>query len=346
MKIERRATGARARTCATLFAVLALSGCVNPAFRESIGQYGQITKATVEQQNERLSGIAADEQARIRADLIARRVDLRLDETCARLLAAAVVPAGEAAEGDQGQVTECTLREQGGEAVELAPRFEHILSLTAALSDYADSLILLAADATEDKAAFTTSVNQLGTSLGALDGAVRTALGEGQGNDAAHIGAVAGLVAQAGGLYFEQRRASALKAIIIDADPVVQRATEVLADADDALGFYYQAGLAQALLKARRDATETVHRADASDEEVAAAYDDLLEALEAYNRYGEDIHTFQAIGAAHAKLAQAARKGASAQELQAAIEAIIDLAASAHTVLAASDKAEGGSDVD
>ncbi len=52
------------------------------------------------------------------------------------------------------------------------------------------------------------------------------------------------------------------------------------------------------------------------------------------------VNTFQAIGAAHAKLAQAARKGASAQELQAAIEAIIDLAASAHTVLAASDKAE------
>ncbi|HEY0044082.1 MAG TPA: hypothetical protein VGB62_05985, partial [Allosphingosinicella sp.] len=76
-----------------------------------------------------------------------------------------------------------------------------------------------------------------------------------------------------------------------------------------------------------------------------AAQDKLFATLAQYNAQGADTLRFQAIGAAHAKLAQAARKGASAQEMAAAIEAIIHLAGTADATVNAfkDDGGHGGS---
>ena len=324
-------------------AALALAGCVNPAFRDSVGEYGALTKASAAQQNARVAAVAADEEERIRADLAARRVDLRLDRKCALTLAEA--SAGVPGDATAAAPVTCTLVERGGTPVEQAPGFANIIGLTGALSNYADNLILLASDSSADQAAFGSSVTALGNSLGGLDAAVRKAAGAEPATAGPQISAVASLMAEAGSLYFEQRRGRILKAIVIRADPIVQQATNLLSGVDDRLQLYYRADLARTLL-ATQDAASAVAASPASSEvDVRAAQDKLFATLAQYNAQGADTLRFQAIGAAHAKLAQAARKGASAQEMAAAIEAIIHLAGTADATVNAfkDDGGHGGS---
>ena len=309
-----------ARVGLAVASALLLSACVNPAFRQSVGEYGALTRAAAAQQNARVAAIAADEAERIRADLAARRVDLRLKPDCAaRLL---TDPAS-------GPAAVCSLVEVGGKPIEQAPGFANIVALTDALSDYADQLIALAADSTQDREAFAQSVTGLGSAVGALDGAVRSATGSAAGHDAPRIEAVAAVLAEAGSLYLAQRRAAALKRIVIAADPIVQSATGLLSGADDRVQLYYRAELAGALLKAQDHASAVAHDPGSSVADVRAAQDALFAQLAAYNGQGADTLRFRAIGEAHAKLAQAARAGASAAELEAAIAAIVDLAGTA-----------------
>jgi hypothetical protein len=316
----------KAAARAPLAIALSLSACVNPAFRQSVGEYGALTKAAAAQQNARVAAIAADEAERIHADLAARRVDLRLKPDCAaRLL---TDPAS-------GPAAVCSLVEVGGNPIEQAPGFANIVALTGALSDYADQLIALAADSTQDREAFSQSVTGLGSAVGALDGAVRSATGAGPGHDAPRIEAVAGLLAQAGSLYLAQRRAAVLKRMVIAADPIVQAATGLLSGADDRVQLYYRAELASGLLQAQDHASAVAHDPSASVADVRAAQDALFAQLAAYNGQGADTVRFRAIGEAHARLAQAARAGASPAEMEAAIAAIVQLAGTAGATIKA-----------
>ncbi|HEY0028005.1 MAG TPA: hypothetical protein VGC35_09065 [Allosphingosinicella sp.] len=308
-----------------LAAVLALSACVNPAFRDSIGEYGALTKAAAGQQNKRIATVAAEEEERIRSGLAENRVDLRLKPDCAaRLL---TDPAG------GGAAPVCTLVGVGGTQIEQAPGFSNILALTDALSNYADNLIVLAADSSADQAAFSDAMQALGTSVGNLDGAVRAAAKAPPGQDGARIGAVATLLADAGNLYFAQRRAAALKRIVIASDPVVQDATRLLSGVDDRLQLYYRSELASALLSAQASASAVAGTPGSSTQDVRAAQDALFQALAAYNNQGADTLRYKAIGEAHAKLAAAAGRGASAAELRDAISAVVQLAATAGTTI-------------
>jgi hypothetical protein len=317
-----RAGGAR---IAALGAALFLTACVNPAFRESIGEYGALTKAAAAQQNARIAAVAAEEEERIRSGLAENRVDLRLKPDCAaRLL---TDPAG------GGEAPTCTLVAQGGKEIEQAPGFANILALTGALSDYADNLVALAADSTADQAAFAQAVQSLGTSVGNLDGAVRAATRAPPGQDGAKIGAVAALLADAGNLYFAQRRAAALKRIVIASDPVVQDATRLLSGVDDRLQLYYRSELASVLLSAQANASAVAGTPSSSTQDVRAAQDALFQALAAYNNQGADTLRYKAIGEAHGKLAAAARRGASPAELRDAISAVVQLAATAGTTI-------------
>jgi hypothetical protein len=320
------------RAVAALFA-FALSACVNPAFRESIGEYGALTKAAAAQQNARVAAIAADEEERIRADLAERRADLRLKPDCAaRLL---TDPAG------GGAAPQCALVEVGGKPIEQAPGFANVIALTAALSNYADQLIALAADSSQDQAAFTQSVTGLATAVGGLDGAIRTATGAAAGQDGARINAVASLLAEAGNLYFAQRRAAVLKQVVIAADPTVQAAANLLSGVDDRVQLYYRAELASALLKAQDHASAVASSPTSTVADVRAAQDALFEQLAAYNSQGADTLRFRAIGEAHSKLARAAQAGASPGELKAAIEAIVHLAGTAGAAAEALKGASG-----
>jgi hypothetical protein len=303
---------------AAVAAALFLSACVNPAFRDSVGEYGALTRAAAAQQEARVTQVAADEEERIRAGLAAGRADLRLDNC---------EPDPEV--GASGPLPTCTLRLKGGEPVEMAPSFANIAALSGALTTYADNLVLLAADPEGDQKSFTESVASLATSLGGLDGAVRTAAGAAPDQTGPKLDAVAALVAQGGNLYFAQRRARALKRIVIAADPLVQSATRILSGVDGQLLSYARNELYARLQSAQDAATAIVNRPGSTSGEIRAAQDALFTQVAAYNSLGSDTLRFKAIGEAHAKLATAARRGASAGEMKAAVEAVLDLASTA-----------------
>jgi hypothetical protein len=305
-------------------AALLLSACVNPAFRDSIGEYGALTKAAAAQQNARAAAVAADEEERLRTELAEGRADLRLDNC---------EPDAEGVA--EGTPPRCSLVLKGGLPIEEAPSFANVAALTGALSSYADNLIALAADPEGDQKSFSESVSGLATSLGGLDGAVRKAAGAGPGQAAPKLDAIAALVAQGGNMYFAQRRAAALKRIVIAADPVVQSAARMLSGVDGALLSYYRNDLYKSVQAAQGQASKLVSAPEATTEEIRAAQDALFAKVAAYNALGSDTLRFQAIGEAHGKLAAAARRGASAGEMKAAIEAVLALAGTADAAFVA-----------
>jgi hypothetical protein len=319
-------------------AALALGGCaVDPAFRNTVGQFGTVTKEAVGQQNEQLATIASNEAERIRADLAAKRAILVLDPQCAAVL---TLPSGP---GDAASPTpDCKLQVQGGQ-LEQAPTFEHVLALSAALSTYSDSLIAVAADPSDDQQAFTTSVSGLAVSLGQLDGAIQKATGATPADRSAKFGAVAGLLAEAGNLYFAHRRNEALKRIILAADPLVQEATGLLSGVGAGIDLYDRVALGRALVAAQDSAQDTAADPSQSVAAVRSAQDNLFAALAAYNDYGADRRQFAEIGAAHAKLAEAARRGASLAQIRAAIEAVVRLASTTDSTIKALKDKSGSS---
>lgn len=316
--------GTRSRTVAPalLAAALALacSACTSAAFRQSAGQFGTLTKAGVAAQNQRLAAIVADDQERIRAELAAGHVDLRLDPACAETVTSQ----------ETGPVAPCRLVRADGQPLEAPLSVDNVVALSAALTDYADSLIALAADSTQDQAAFVTSINGLGTSLGRLDGEVRKAAGAAAGNDRAQIGAVATVVAEAGNLYFAYRRSHALRRIVTAGDPIVQRAVAILVRVQLRVRQYDRSALFAQVQAAQGRASQLANTGAAAAD-LRAAQNQLYDRLAAYNGAGAEVARFVAIGEAHAALAQAARAGASPEQVAAAIEAILHLAGTIHT---------------
>jgi len=309
-----------------------LSGCINTAYRDSIGQFGTLTKESVAIQNQRLSALAAAESERIHQSLADNHVDLRLSPECTQLLlppdpAATALPAP------------CTLVDATGKPIEKIPTYSNIKALDQALSDYSDNLILLAADTTKDQAAFSDSVTGLATSLGNLDGAIRKATGAPPGTSGAKIGAIAAVVAKAGGLFLAAERARVLKKIIIAGDPLVQEATGILADVDDRLNLYDSVGLLQAA-NAAQTAASRLAAASAPPADLRAAQDALFARVADFNARGTEQQRYLAIGKAHAKLAEAARTG-NTIDFEAAISAVIDLASVTNSAVDALKKKEG-----
>ena len=329
------AAGMRAATIAALAGLL--SGCATATFTQAAGQFGVVTKAATDAQSARLATVSADENERIHTRLAQDRVELRLSPDCAARLA--LDQAG--LTGDAAAKPLCTLTGKGGAVLETTPKFANIDALGGALNDYAGNLILLAADSSADEAAFAASFARLGTSIGALDGAIRKATKAGGETPSAQLAASASLIGQVGTLYLRARRYQALKRIILAADPVVQRATRILGQADDALGLYDQSGLGAHLEEASVAATLAAS-SGAPEADVRAAQDAAFAALDQYNAATEERAQFKAMGEAHAKLAAAARRGASAADLVVAINGILDLASTVSATAAAFKKPVAG----
>ena len=317
--------------------LLMLAGCVNPTYRDTVGQFGAITRAHVTAQDARLVALSADETERVRAGLAADHVDLRLSADCAQRLALQSVDSGTTA---AAAPPPCRLVAVGGAAIEDAPAFTNIRALGVALSEYSDALIALAADTSQDRAAFADAVGGLATAIGGLDGAVRSVTHARPAASHEQLNAVAALVGKAGGLLLAAERVRMLKRIILAGDPVVQRAVGLLSDVDDRLGLYDLSGLALKLQAAQQTASRLA-ATGAPVEQLRPAQDELFAALADYNHAGTDQAHYAAIGVAHAKLAAAARKGASAAELQAAILAVLDLAAQTRAVVT-TPRSDGG----
>ena len=309
-----------ARTAIAAVILIGLSGCAtSTAFRNSVGQFATLTKAGTAAQNTRLAAIVADDQERIRAALAAGRVDLRLDPACA-----ATVTSQETGPAP------CRLVRADGQPIEQPVQIDNILALSAALGAYADGLIAVAADSTADQAAFTSSINSLGTSLGKLEGEVRTATGATPGSSRTEIGAVAAVVAEAGNLYFGYRRSRALQQIVLKGDPIVQQAVATLVRVQLRVRQYDRSTLFAQVQAAQQRASQLAHTPGAGVADLRTAQNALFAALAAYNAAGGDVAKYAAIGEAHSALAEAARAGASPEQMAAAITAIMHLAGTIH----------------
>jgi hypothetical protein len=321
---------------------LTLSACVSTSFRDAVGQFGTLTKAAATAQNARLDALAADETERIHNDLAVRRVDLRFSADCVDL-----INLPQRLEDVEPNVPPCRLIEQRGDPnapvkpVETVS-YNHIRALSAALADYSNNLILLAADSTTDRKTFATSVSGLATSLGGLDGALRKATSAEPATSTKTLDGIGALIGKAGGLVLAAERARVLKQIVQQADPLVQEAVAILADVDNRLGVYDMANRARALSAARIEASNLAHDPSASSAQIRAAQDELFAKFTAYSAGAAEQRHYAAIGAAHHKLALAARAGASPAELQEAIEAVLDLASATSDLISKPKPTDAG----
>lgn len=318
----------------TATAAMIVSGCVSPVFRETVGQFGTLTKTTTAAQNARLAAITANERERIRVGLAEQGAELRLDAGCGLL-----VPTDPA----NPRYTPCRLL-TGGQPIPEAVRYESIAALSTALSNYGESLIALAADSTADQTAFANALGGMATSVSGLDTAIRKVAGASASTIGGPLGAVATLLGRLGNLYFAAERGRVLRQIIRDADPLVQRAVRLLTGADAGIDLYDRTNLFRQLREAESKVAELA-RDHAPASRMRVAQDTLVDRVAAYNTYSAGIRHFQAIGAAHTRLLEASREGLSAAELQAAFEAIIQVFNAAdEAVTSLSGNAGGASD--
>lgn len=307
---------------------LILGGCVSPAFRESVAQFGTLTKATATQQNDRLARIVAADHERYRQQLAELRVDLRPSETCGRV--DDPQPSAPARAGETG----CRLLPLGTTEVREPDTYPNIVALNLALADYAEALSLLAADNSGEQTAFTTSVTKLATSLGGLEKTIRTTTGAPASNFSTQLGAIAAVVSRLGNLYFGARRNEALREIIRNAGPIVDEAIRLLTRAQASISVYEQAALLTRLNNARRRATDAVN-SGSTTAQIRIAQDELFNAVAALNHASVDQRRTEAVGHAHRKLVQAAQEHATAEDLRQAILALADLASATHGAVTA-----------
>ena len=278
--------GSLERCMTGLMLFLAVTGCSTSRFTQTAGQFGSLTRSAAEQQNARLVAVAGGELERYRQRLAETKAELKFRD-CAQTLADAPPDPTTAV---VKPFPRCRLMERmsPGEFQELAPdlHFENIAALNSALVDYAGGLVLLAADASKDQQAFAASVSNLASSLGGLDGAIRKVTGASEGNSATQFNAVGTLVAKLGNLYFAAHRQNVLKKMVIEADPLVQRATAILGDADSQLDLYDRLPLYQAVVNAQEHADQVRKLGDVAA--IRSAQDKLFEAVERFNAYQID----------------------------------------------------------
>ncbi len=316
----------------SLALALVLTGCVSPAFREAVGQFGQLTQVTTEQQNARLEAVVEAERERIRNGLAQRRAllfgvcegngDLPADH--------AETDAPIATDRDTAAALRCEVVGEGGRALETPATYEKITALNEALTGYGQALVALAADPSEDREALTTGTTALGTSIGNLDAAITNAeagtpAATRQGQRAARLGAVATVLGEVADLYLAARRGAVLRRIIIQSDILIQQATSLLSTTDRALYAILIAPLVVELDGAE-NTVRNLARSNAATAEMRVAQDRVFEVVARINSLSSAARSSQAIGRSHAALRRAAEQGASADDLQGAITALLQLA--------------------
>lgn len=308
---------------ALLLAAMA-AGCTTDRFVPLAAEFGTLTREAAEQQSERLAIVTAEERERLRAGLAERGADLRVED-CARAIAGARV-ASTGVLPDPPARCRVIERQATGTFAELPGNLQlpAIAALNGALQSYAEGLIVLAADTTEQQAAFGEAAAQLASAIGELDGAVRAATGAESGADPARVDAAGTLLGRIGNAYLSARRQAVLRRLIVEADPLVAQATGLLGGADGALDLYDSVALYAAIERAAEAAAAARAAGDAAAlaEQQAALFD----AVDAYNAFPAEQARYAAIGAAHARLAAAAEAGASPAELASAATAVIGLA--------------------
>lgn len=302
------------RLCLSLILPILLSGCASSGFRSSVAEFGILTEATAAAQRSSLQIIIEDEQERIAAALAKDRVELVLARPdCLPPSAMGKPP--------------CTVARRDRKPLETAASFSHILALGSSLEDYAANLVLLSSDASRDKEDFKNALAGAANSLASLDTAVRKAAKvESKPNVEQRLGGAAAIAASIGNLYFEHRRAKALKSIITKADPVVQEAAGLLQHAYSMDQLYKQAGLLRGVQAAQVEVRRVAANRATTDGEMRRVQQNLFLLVDEFNEAAKGADRFDAVGHAHAELAKAAQNGASKEDLLLVAQSLFALA--------------------
>ena len=299
---------------ATVAACALLSGCITPAYRTAVSNFGTRSEAAMKAQADHLKAIEAAETERIRAKLAADGADLRLHDC------------GRPDTQSEGFRT-CKLRRFGpGGTLEVEQAFApaNILALEGALAGYGKNLALLAADPAQDQAAFSTAITNLAGSVGKLDGAIAKATEGGRVSSDDKLGKIAGIVAKVGNLIFAYQRQRALKRIVIASNPLVEEAVGLLDDTDTVIQGYDVELAREKARSAQREASRIVADRPLNPVAIRKAQDALYEAVDALNAVGTRERQIRELGEVHAALAAAAKPGASRDQLAAALKRLID----------------------
>ncbi len=305
---------AKMLTTAVAFTV---TGCANQPFRAAVARFGAQTDVAMKAQSAELGQIIVGDRDRIRSALAESRASLRFNDEC-----------GAATATTEESFKPCTVRafvsaQAGSRDIEKVINISSIIELQDALAAYGENLALLAESASADNKKFAEAATGLATSVGKLDGAISKLAVSAPNVGAAKLGIVANAIAKIAGLAFAIQREHALKEIIRDTDPFVQKAIGLLDQADRQ---NVQILASQATRNA--DTLLEVYNSAAAQQtsstaERQAAINAVFESIDGVNILAQRQSQTLPLGRLHAALASAAARGASHRQLTEAIEQLI-----------------------
>lgn len=282
-----------------------MSACSAPEYRGSVIKFGEATQAAADAQTTRLNSLTDRQISDIRGGLAEGRVILAYSSECASL----AVPGSE--------IKDCVVVRRDGQPIAQPETFTSIVSLNKAMGEYGASLALLAADASDDAAAFSKSLTDLAASVDSLDAALDGS-DAGETENAPKLQAAATGLGGVGNALFASSRVSTLREIISETDPQIQEATRLLAFASEALAL---SEVSASLKKIERTRSElqTAIVSGVSTQDVAKLQSRLFSEVEELKRLAATRDTYTAIGESHAELAKASQSGSSLEDLKASI---------------------------
>ena len=212
--------------CATLL----LAGCVTNAMRDATADFADASHAATQNQKQWITAYTDLRREELRQSWAEDRLKMIFNPSCARILTVDDPEALSNLEED------CAigLAESGQfKALNDFERFDAILGLNDALGDYADSLIDLTQDWSDDRELLTEEERKTDVALQGLHSAIGK-FAEVNGEDivqqAPDIGGILGTIA---GAYLETKRLKALRGILQSADPMVEQASGFLHEAQE-----------------------------------------------------------------------------------------------------------------
>lgn len=319
----------KAQKCRCVFSLLpivAISACASKSLTSGSASFAEAVQLISNAHDTQMEQVAANRLDRLLTEHAQKRAVFVESDGCVKF---AISP-------EDFKASDCTLLLQGNAPIDKQPiERDNLLALSKALRNYAGALALVAADTTEDRAAFAASVQKLGASLGSLDGQIaRLSQGSGLGKD--KIGTVAGLVAEAGGLYLDYQRTRFLRELIPAADPFVQKAVAILEFSRVSGQGALMATLAKTEISASlRALQDLVNNPRSKPKQIKSAQIEALKAHERFIAASRVSKSFKSIGEAHAAMVEASRSGLSGDEVLTMIDRLLTLAGQVDATLEA-----------
>jgi hypothetical protein len=307
---------AKSLTLASVMA-LATAGCANQTFRAAVAKFGVQTDAAMKTQSIELAQVVAGEQDRIQSTLAESRAALRFSGSC-----------GLTAITTDESFAPCAIKRfvserDGTVDVEKVVDVSSIIKLQDALANYGANLALLSQSASADNQKFAEAATGLAASVGKLDSAITKLAGSDRTVSDANLSTVAGAIAKIAGLAFALQREHALKEIIRNTDPFVQRAIGLLGQADKQVVQILAARATSNAEKLRKHYNDMAVGQASSSADRKTAIVAVFDSVDRLNLLTQRQSQIMPLGRIHEALALAATRGSSRQTLATAIEQLI-----------------------